>query len=170
MTVQIHQPTFSMIDNFSRSDKKPIGLVFDIAHISKIYLPALVEICNALIVPRMQSDIGKVDNRIIAYHAYKEILVDIFSLYEPDENHWRFNIENSVIHLDLAGLGDMFGVHLTCTNHNHLVLSIRAIEFAMLTPIRDVIADRVAHYAKSIECIVGANFNSTTLILKVFPL
>jgi len=163
------KPTFSMVDSYHQSTKPPVGLAIDISKVTRTFLPAFLEVCSVMIRTRLAEDAPKLDNRIVAYHAYKEAIIDIFSLYDQSSQNWLTHLQRSAIYLDLAGLGDEMNTVLACDNVQQLMLAIRALECSMLPYILDAVSDHIRDRVSDVECIVADSFNSTTLIIKVFP-
>ena len=166
-----------MVNNY-KTRKQPIGIVLDISNVTRTYMPALMEICRKLVTSRSQDDVYKINYHRVAAEAYKEILIDIFSLYDGNPSVWKVNVSRSQIYLDLAGLGDLFGTTLmyvdsmaaTSGLRSTMVTALRAIEYSMMEPLRDAIMCHISHYVDNIECIVADNYDANTLIVKVFPL
>lgn len=167
--MQTDKPTFSMVDSYHRPSKPPVGLAIDIGRVTRMFLPVFLEVCSVMVRTRLPEDAPKLDNRIVAYHAYKETLIDMFSLYDQSEEKWLINLQRSSIYLDLAGLGDEMNTVLACDNQQQLMLSIRAVECAMLPHIFDAVSDYIKDNVSDVDCVVADSFNSTTLIIKVFP-
>ena len=167
--MQSDKPTFSMVDSYHQSSKPPVGLAIDINNVTRMFLPVFLEVCSVMVRTRLPEDAPRLDNRIVAYHAYKEVLVDIFSLYDQSREKWMLNLQRSAIHLDLAGLGDEMNTVLACDNSQQLMLAIRAVECSMLSHIFDAVGDYIKDNVADVDCIVADSFNSTTLVIKVFP-